>query len=41
MKKFMDDIQFSFEPAGGTVVTMRKRVTLQPPAASQEEENER
>jgi serine/threonine-protein kinase RsbW len=41
MKKFMDDIQFSFEPAGGTVVTMRKRVTLQPPAASQQEEDER
>ena len=41
MKKFMDDIQYSFESDGGTVVTMRKRVTLQPPAASQEEENER
>lgn len=41
MKKFMDDIEYSFESDGGTVVTMRKRVTLQPPAASQEEENER
>ena len=41
MKKFMDDIQYSFEPDGGTVVTMRKYVTMQPPAASQEEENER
>jgi serine/threonine-protein kinase RsbW len=41
MKKFMDDIQYSFESDGGTVVTMRKRVTLQPPTASQEEENER
>ena len=41
MKKFMDDIQYSFESDGGTVVTMRKRVTLQPPAASQEEENEK
>ncbi|MGB3563636.1 MAG: ATP-binding protein [Thermoanaerobaculia bacterium] len=41
MKKFMDDIKYSFESDGGTVVTMRKRVTLQPPAASQEEEDER
>jgi serine/threonine-protein kinase RsbW len=41
MKKFMDDIQYSFESDGGTVVTMRKRVTLQPPAASQEEEDEK
>jgi serine/threonine-protein kinase RsbW len=41
MKKFMDDIQYSFEPDGGTVVTMRKRVTLQPPAASPEEEDEK
>ena len=39
MKRFMDDIQYSFEPGGGTVVTMRKRVTLQPSAASQEEED--
>ena len=41
MKKFMDDIQYSFESDGGTVVTMRKRVTLQPPAASQEEEDKK
>ena len=41
MKKFMDVIQFSFESDGGTVVTMRKRVTLQPLAASQEEEDEK
>lgn len=41
MKQFMDDIQYSFEPDGGTLVTMRKRVTLPPPAASQEEENDK
>lgn len=41
MKKFMDDIQYSFESDGGTVVTMRKRVTLQPPATSQEEEDKK
>lgn len=26
MKKFMDDIQYSLRPGGGTVVTMRKRL---------------
>lgn len=26
MKKFMDRIDYSFEPGGGTVVTLRKRV---------------
>lgn len=41
MKKFMDDIQYSFESDGGTVVTMRKRVTLKPPATSQEEEDKK
>jgi serine/threonine-protein kinase RsbW len=27
MKSFMDDIQYSIRPGGGTVVTMRKRVS--------------
>ncbi len=27
MKSFMDDIQYDLRPGGGTVVTMRKRIT--------------
>lgn len=28
MRSFMDDIQYTFHPEGGTVVTMRKRLDL-------------
>ncbi len=41
MKKFMDEIDYSFQPDGGTVVTMRKRISEPPQAASKEEENDR
>lgn len=32
MQKFMDDIQYGAGPAGGTVVTMRKRLGKEEPA---------
>ena len=39
MHSFMDDIDFSFKPEGGTVVTMRKRLTSAPTAPGPREEN--
>lgn len=42
MKSFMDDVQYTFRPGGGTVLTMRKRIgTSEPvPSDSQEEAKE-
>ncbi len=37
MKRFMDDVSYSFAPGGGTVVTLRKRL-VPDPAESQERE---
>lgn len=41
MSNFMDDIDFSFRPEGGTVVTLRKRLTSAPMASGPREEKER
>lgn len=39
MKKFMDDIEYSFRPDGGTVVTLRKRLDATPGAEETQEDN--
>ena len=39
MNNFMDDIDFSFKPEGGTVVTLRKRLTSASMAPGPSEEN--
>ncbi len=39
MNNFMDDINFSFKPEGGTVVTLRKRLASTPVASRPQEEN--
>lgn len=41
MKKFMDQIDYSFEPEGGTVVTLRKRVLGAGGGESKKEEDVR
>jgi serine/threonine-protein kinase RsbW len=41
MRSFMDEIQYSPRPGGGTVVTLRKRVTGSSPKARQEQEKGR
>ena len=38
MKNFMDQIEYSFRPDGGTVVTMRKHLGLRAAAAEDQEE---
>ena len=38
MKSFMDEINYSFQPEGGTVVTMRKRIDCPSAAAEKPEE---
>jgi len=38
MKQFMDHIDYSFRPDGGTVVTMRKRMTSSSPGSEEKEE---
>jgi len=39
MKSFMDDIDYSFQSGGGTVVTMRKRITCPSVTAVKPEED--
>jgi serine/threonine-protein kinase RsbW len=39
MKKFMDDIEYSFRPDGGTVVTLRKRLENTAGAEETQEDN--
>ncbi len=41
MNSFMDAIDYSFKPEGGTVVTLRKRLASTPTARGPKEENER
>ncbi len=41
MHTFMDDINYSFKPEGGTVVTLRKRLASAPMASGPQKENER
>jgi len=41
MNSFMDAIDYSFKPEGGTVVTLRKRLTSKTLALRPQEENER
>lgn len=41
MKKFMDRIDYSFEPGGGTLVTLRKRVIGYPGGEGKKEEDVR
>ena len=41
MNSFMDTIDYSFKPEGGTVVTLRKRLTSATLASGPQEENER
>lgn len=38
MRKFMDEIDYSFLPGGGTVVTMRKRIGSRPTGRRQPQE---
>jgi len=40
MRKFMDDIEYTFRPEGGTVVTLRKKLSpsSEPEGSDQEEE---
>ncbi len=43
MRRFMDDIDYTFRPGGGTVVTMRKKVSSpagQPAGGGQKEEED-
>lgn len=40
MRSFMDEIDYTFRPGGGTLVTLRKHVT-RPPVATNEDEEER
>lgn len=40
MRSFMDDVAFSFETDGGTLVTMRKQMPPPPENGSQTEEND-
>lgn len=39
MKKFMDHIDYSFQPGRGTLVTLRKRITAPAGSGTQEEED--
>ncbi len=39
MKKFMDEIDYSFQPGRGTQVTLRKRISRPPSGSSQCEED--
>lgn len=41
MKEFMDDIDYSFRPEGGTLVTLRKRIAAPPEGLVQAQEDER
>ena len=38
MNQFMDEIDYTFAPQGGTIVTMRKTITPSPETASGREE---
>lgn len=38
MRKFMDEVGYSFGPGGGTVVTLRKRLDGSPAAATERDE---
>ena len=38
MNKFMDEIDFTFQPEGGTIVTMKKTITPWPAAVRSGEE---
>lgn len=40
MNKFMDDIDYSFKPEGGTVVTLRKRLAIAGTASGSQKEND-
>ena len=40
MNSFMDEIDYSFKPEGGTVVTLRKRLSSTSTAAGPQEEND-
>ena len=40
MKNFMDEIEYSFRPDGGTVVTMRKQLDSSPDASEKQEEDD-
>ncbi len=40
MKRYMDAIDYSFDPGRGTVLTLRKRVSRAPAANSQRQEEE-
>jgi serine/threonine-protein kinase RsbW len=42
MRRFMDDIDYTFRPGGGTVVTLRKKVspTVEPAGACEKEEDQ-
>lgn len=39
MQRFMDEIDYTFRPEGGTVVTLRKRVEALTPKSKEEEED--